>query len=68
MQTDGGSILQGVLAILITVGCFVAYFQFQTVPEWATQMLVLVYGFFFGSRYGASAERKAIERSVKNES
>lgn len=63
VNADMASVLQAILAILITVGCFASFFLYQTTPEWAVQLLVLVYGFFFGSRYGASQQL----RSVKNE-
>lgn len=67
-EMDVGMILQSILAILITIGCFVSYFMFQATPEWAVQLLVLVFGFFFGSRYGATQERKTNGRTNKNES
>lgn len=65
LSMDTGTLLQAILAILITVGCFLSYFIYQSTPEWAIQLLILVFGFFFGSRYGAGQERKTIERETK---
>jgi uncharacterized membrane protein AbrB (regulator of aidB expression) len=49
--------LQGILAIIVTLGCFASYFVYHDVPTWALQLLTLIYGFFFGSRLGMSQSR-----------
>ena len=63
---DFSQVVQGILAVLITIGCFAAFMVYQVVPEWAISLLVLVYGFFFGSRFGALVEKQ--KRSNGNES
>lgn len=55
--------LQGLLAIIVTIGCFAAYFVYKDVPVWALQLLTLVYGFFFGARLGIAQGRSSSSRN-----
>lgn len=54
---DFATFVQGSLAVLVTLGCFLSWLTLQQVPEWATNLLVLIYGFFFGSRFGVLTEK-----------
>jgi hypothetical protein len=66
MNVDFPSFVQGLLAIIVTVGCFVSWVVWREVPEWAVSMLVLIYGFFFGARFGSLSEKN--KRTNGNES